>query len=75
MNLRYAGLEWCVVRCGSKHGHHKNMCLENTGLNAQDLLTILASIVNIIGRPTYDHLTTPRIFILIITRYSHKLQN
>ena len=67
--------ERCMIRCGSKNGHHKSMCLANIGLNAQNLLTIPGSIVNIIGRPIYGHLMTSRIFTLIIIRYSHKLQN
>ena len=38
----------CVVRWGSKYAHQKDMCLE-IGQRAQNLLTILGSIVNIIG--------------------------
>ena len=34
----------------SKNGHHKGiMCLKKIGLHAQYLLTILCSIVNMIG--------------------------
>ena len=38
-----------MVRCGSKNGHQKDMCLKEIGLRAQNMLTILGSIVNIIG--------------------------
>ena len=38
-----------MVRCGSKNGDQKDMCLEEIGLCAQKLFTILGSIVNIIG--------------------------
>ena len=48
---------WWVVRCRSKNGHLKDMCLIEIGLCAQNVLTILGSIVNILGgpmRPSYD---------------------
>ena len=38
--------EWWVVMCKSKNGDHKGMCWKETGLRAQNLLTILGSIVN-----------------------------
>ena len=41
--------EWCIIRCGSKNGHHKDMFSKEVGLHVQHLLTILGSIVNIIG--------------------------
>ena len=31
---------WCVVRCGSKNGHQKDMCTKDIGLCAQNLFTI-----------------------------------
>jgi hypothetical protein len=40
--------EWWVVRCRSKDGHQKDMCLKEIGLHAQYWLTILGSIVNIV---------------------------
>ena len=42
--------EWYVVRSGSKNGHQKGlMCLKEIGLRTQNMLTILQSIVNMIG--------------------------
>jgi hypothetical protein len=40
--------EWCVVGYESKIGHPKNMCLQEIGLRAQHLLTILDVIVSMI---------------------------
>ena len=40
--------EWCLVRCGSKNGHQKDMCSKEIRLYAQILLTVLDLIVNII---------------------------
>ena len=43
-------IEWGVVGCGSKNKHRKDiMCLKEMALCAQNMLTILGSIVNIIG--------------------------
>ena len=42
-------IEWCVGRCGSKNGLQKDMFLKEIWLRAQDLLTILDSIVSIIA--------------------------
>ena len=33
--------EWRVVKCGCKSRHQKDLCLEEIGLHAQNLLTIL----------------------------------
>jgi hypothetical protein len=33
--------EWCVVKCGPKKGHQKDMRFKEVGLLAQILLTIL----------------------------------
>ena len=41
-------VEWYVVRCGSKNWCQKDMCLKEIGLRAQDILTILGSLVNMI---------------------------
>ena len=38
-----------MVGCGSKNGHQKDMFLEAIGLRVENLLTILGSIVNIMG--------------------------
>ena len=40
--------EWYVVRCGSKNGHHNIMCLQEIGLCAQNMLSILDSTTNMI---------------------------
>jgi hypothetical protein len=40
--------EWCVVRCGSKNGNQKEMCLEEIGQRAQNMLSFLGFIFNII---------------------------
>jgi hypothetical protein len=42
--------EWHVVRCGSKNGLKKDVCLKEIGLCAQTILTILCSILNMILR-------------------------
>jgi hypothetical protein len=41
--------EWWVVRFRIKNGHQKEMCSKEIGLQAQNVLTILSSIVNTIG--------------------------
>ena len=41
-----------MVRYGSKNGHEEEMCSEEIGLHPQNSLTILGSMVNIIGGPT-----------------------
>ena len=51
---RTAIFEWCVVRCRFKIGLQTDMCLEEIGLHAQNISTILGSVVDIIvggGRP------------------------
>ena len=61
--------KWYVVMCGSKNGHKKYMYLKEIGLRAQYMMTILGSIVNIIGRGNlYDHLMSTRIFTLIMNK-------
>ena len=41
-----------MVRCDSKNAHQKDMCLEELGLSAQNLLPIPSSIIDMIeGRP------------------------
>jgi hypothetical protein len=39
-----------MVRCGSKNEHQKNMCSKEIELYAEYFITILGSIVNIIGQ-------------------------
>ena len=45
--IRMCVFEWCVVRCGSRMDTKK--CVFLIGLHAQNLLTILGSIINIVG--------------------------
>ena len=46
-------IEWYVVRCGFKHGYQKAMCLKGIRLRAQNMITILKSIVdNTVGTYT-----------------------
>ena len=40
---------WYLVRCSSKNGYQKDMCLKGIGLCAQNMITILGPIVNILG--------------------------
>ena len=42
-------IEWFVVRCGSTNEHLKDMCSWAIGLQAQNMLISLGSIVNING--------------------------
>jgi hypothetical protein len=44
------------------------MFLKEIGLQAQNMITVLGSIVNIIGRNLYEHLTSTRIFILLMNK-------
>ena len=61
--------EWYVARCGSKSGHENGiMRLKEIELCAQDLLTILGSLVIniIIEGDLYDHLMSLRILTSIM---------
>ena len=57
--------EWCVVKCGSKNGFQKDMCLKEIELRAQNMLPVLESVVNIIEGDMYDHLTSTKIFMIM----------
>ena len=46
--IRTHAFDRYVVRCGSKNGFQKDMSLKEIGLGAQNTITILESIVNII---------------------------
>ena len=41
--------EGYVIGCGFKDGHWQDMCWKEIGLHAQNMLTIIGSIVNVIG--------------------------
>ena len=65
-----------MVRCGSKNGHHKNMCIDEIGLHVQNMLIILGSLVNMIfffGGGVYDHLMSMIFFHLDKIRYLYEL--
>ena len=47
------------------------MCLKEVGLQAQNTVTILGSIINIIWEDLYDHSMTTRIFALISNNNIH----
>ena len=49
---------WYAVGCSSKNGYQKDICLQEIGLYAQNVITILSSIINIIrseGDFNVDH--------------------
>lgn len=58
--------EWYVIRCGFKGQKWKKHIFEETGLHAQNMITIIGSIVNIIKRDWYEHSMKTQIIILII---------
>ena len=61
--------EWYVVRCDFENGFQKDICLKEIGLCAQNMLTFLGSIVNIIDGDLYDHLyMSMKIFTLIMDK-------
>jgi len=51
-----------VVRCESKNGHQKDMCVREIGVCDYNLLTILDSIINMIEGDLHDHSMNKRIF-------------
>ena len=63
-----------MVRCGSEIGHRKDTCLIEIGLRAQNMLTILGSMVNMIEADLHDHLMDTRTFTLKYIRCSYELQ-
>ena len=54
--------------CGSKNRYQKDKCLQEIALHAQNMITILVSIVNIIGGDLYDHFISMRIFALMMNK-------
>ena len=58
--------EWYVVCCGFKNGYRKGiMSLKEIGMCAQNVITFLGSIVNIIEGDLYGHLMSTRVFTFI----------
>lgn len=60
--------EWYVGSCGFKNRHSKDMCLKESGLHAQTMLTIPDSTMNMIGGHMYDYSMSTRIFTLITNK-------
>ena len=59
------------VRCGFKNGHQRGMCLKEIGLCAQNLLSILRSIVSIIiGGDLYDRFRRKKSLTLMMNKIS-----
>ena len=56
--------KWYLVKCGSKNGHQKVLCLKEIGLHAQNLSDTLGSIFIIIWG-----LMSSKIFTLV----THKI--
>ena len=56
-----------MVRCSSKNGYHKDMCLKEIGVRTQNTIIILGSIMNIVEN-LYDHLMSMGVFTLIMNR-------
>jgi hypothetical protein len=46
--------------------HHKDTCSKEIRLHAQNMLTILHSMLNTIGGDLYDHLMSTGIFTFIV---------
>jgi hypothetical protein len=42
--------EWHMVWCGPKNGHHTNICVKEIEQHAQNMITVLNTIVNIMRR-------------------------
>ena len=57
--------EWCVVRCGSENAYQKHMYSNEIGLCAQNMMTILNSMVHVMCGDLYDHLMSTKNFLLI----------
>ena len=45
--------KWYVVRCGSKNGHQNDTWLKDIGLCAQNMLSILGSLINLFKGPIW----------------------
>jgi hypothetical protein len=56
---------WCVFRCGSKRAHQKDMCSKEIGQCAQNLWTIVGSVLSI-EWGVYYHSVRKRIFTFIM---------
>ena len=61
-----------VVRCESKNENQNDICSQEIELHPYNMLNFLSSIVNMIGVDLLDHLTSTRIFTLILMRMISK---
>jgi hypothetical protein len=60
-----------VVKCGSKNGHQKDMCLKETErVHAQNLMLNLGSSINIDWKDLHDRSMRKRMFTLIMNKIS-----
>jgi hypothetical protein len=57
-----------VVRCHTKNGYKQDTYLKEIGLCAQNMITIVGSIVDIIGGNLYGHLICTRFFAFTMNR-------
>ena len=59
-----------MVWCGFKNRYQEDMCSKHIGLCAQNMITIVGSIININGveEDLYDHLMSTKIFPLIMNK-------
>ena len=58
--------EWCVLSWDLNMDTNETKCLKEVGLRAQNMVTILGSIVNMIGEDLYNHLIRMRMLTLTI---------
>jgi hypothetical protein len=64
-----------TVWCGSKNGYQKDLCLQEIGVHAQNMIVNLGSIANHDWGDLYDHLMSTNIFNFILDlRFSYELQ-
>ena len=57
-----------MVRCVSENGNKKDTCVKENGPHAQNVLTILGSIDNVIEGDLHDHFMSMGIFIFIMNK-------
>ena len=57
-----------MVWCGSENGYQKGLCFRETGLRAQNTITALGSIVNIIEGDLCDRSMSTIMFTLIMNK-------
>ena len=57
-----------MVRCASKNGYQRDMRLKEIRLHARNMITILSSIVSIVGWKLYDHLMSTKMLNLMMNK-------